>query len=52
MMVVIPDNYHEFKDGTSMPAPYVSGVVALMLSANPYLTPEQVRQIIVNTAVG
>jgi subtilisin family serine protease len=44
------DNY-KFENGTSMAAPYVSGVAALMLSANPYLTPEQIRQIITSTAI-
>ncbi|MBH8554929.1 S8 family serine peptidase [Nostocaceae cyanobacterium CENA357] len=46
----VPGNNYEFKNGTSMATPYVSGVAALMLSANPYLTPDQVRQIIVETA--
>lgn len=46
-----PDNNYEFKDGTSMAAPYVSGVAALMLSANPYLTPEEIREIITKTAI-
>jgi hypothetical protein len=32
--------------GTSMAAPHVSGVVALILSGNPTYSPEQVRQII------
>ncbi|MBI5622639.1 MAG: S8 family peptidase [Elusimicrobia bacterium] len=32
-----------FKDGTSMAAPHVSGVVSLMLSYNPNLTPAQVK---------
>jgi subtilisin family serine protease len=39
----IPGGYYDFKDGTSMAAPHVAGVVALMLSANPYLTHDQVR---------
>lgn len=39
-----------FSSGTSMAAPHVSGVVALMLSANPDLTHDQVRSIITNSA--
>lgn len=36
--------------GTSMAAPHVTGVAALMLSANPGLSPAQVRRIIEKTA--
>jgi serine protease AprX len=36
--------------GTSMSCPHVAGIVALMLDANPSLTPLQVRQIIQQTA--
>ncbi len=39
-----------YKSGTSMAAPVVSGVVALMYAANPYLSAEQARSIITSTA--
>jgi subtilisin family serine protease len=36
--------------GTSFAAPHVTGIIALMLSANPNLSPAQIRAIIVETA--
>ncbi len=38
--------------GTSMSAPHVSGIVSLMLALGPGLYPEQIREIIRNTAQG
>ena len=45
-------NYH-WGDmmGTSMAAPVVTGTIALWLQANPYLTPEQIRNIMQETAI-
>jgi serine protease AprX len=42
--------HYQHVDGTSMSTPFVSGVVAQMLQANPRLTPKQVRQILRETA--
>ncbi len=47
-----PNDTYGFLSGTSMATPYVSGVAALMLSANPDLTPADIRQIIAATAIG
>ena len=40
------------KSGTSMAAPYVSGLAALVFAANPGATPYQVMRQIMNTAKG
>ena len=47
---ILDDDYTEFL-GTSAATPIVSGVVALMLEANPNLTWRDVQHIIVETAV-
>ncbi len=39
------------KSGTSMAAPAVAGLMALMLSKNPFLTPEEMSQILEESAV-
>lgn len=42
--VVFANN--EFRSGTSMAAPFVSGVVALMRSVNPFITPAEIEQML------
>ena len=42
--------YYTTASGTSFSAPQVTGVIALMLEANPQLTPAQVRDILQRTA--
>ncbi|MBN3895257.1 MAG: S8 family serine peptidase [Nostoc sp. NOS(2021)] len=46
----VPNNQYAIYSGTSMAAPHVAGVVALMLSANSKLTDAQVREIVADTA--
>jgi subtilisin family serine protease len=46
----VPGNEYERNDGTSMAAPMVSGVAALIMAYYPGLTPKQVRRIILDTA--
>jgi subtilisin family serine protease len=43
-------NTYGISSGTSFAAPYVSGVAALMLSANPSLTPDQIENTLIATA--
>ena len=40
-----------WKNGTSMAAPCVAGIIALMLEANPNLTPRKIDEILETTAV-
>ncbi|MCA0983423.1 S8 family serine peptidase [Halobacillus yeomjeoni] len=42
--------YYTMLNGTSMATPHVAGVVALMLEANPLLSPNEVKEIIGKTA--
>jgi serine protease AprX len=44
------NRYYKYVDGTSFSAPIVSSVVACMLEANPELTPQQVKRILISTA--
>jgi serine protease AprX len=42
--------HYKYVDGTSFAAPIVSSVAAQMLEANPALTPQQIKKILITTA--
>ncbi|HKU77612.1 MAG TPA: S8 family serine peptidase [Pyrinomonadaceae bacterium] len=44
------NQHYKFVDGTSFAAPIVSSIVACMLEANPKLSPQQVKRILIETA--
>jgi serine protease AprX len=44
------NQYYKFVDGTSFASPIVASIVACMLEANPKLTPQQVKRILIDTA--
>ncbi|HEU4833623.1 MAG TPA: S8 family serine peptidase [Pyrinomonadaceae bacterium] len=44
------NEHYKFVDGTSFAAPIVSSIVACVLEANPKLTPQQVKRILIDTA--
>ena len=46
---VISEHY-KYVDGTSFAAPVVSSIIACMFEANPQLTPQQVKRILIDTA--
>lgn len=44
------DSLHQYVDGTSVAAPIVTSIVAQMLEADPNLTPEQIKTILLQTS--
>ncbi len=52
IMSTVTNNGYANMNGTSMSSPIVAGVAALMLRANPNLTPAEVKDLLCNNATG
>jgi hypothetical protein len=48
--VIVGHNNYDYKNGTSMATPFVSGLAALLLHIDDSLSPEEVRNILIDTA--
>lgn len=46
----LPGDGYGSKNGTSMAAPHVTGIVALLLAENPDLTPEEIKSVLIATS--
>ena len=44
------NQYYKYVDGTSFASPIVASIAACMLEANPSLSPQQVKRILIETA--
>ena len=44
------NKHYKYVDGTSFAAPIVSSIIACMLEANPRLTPQQIKRLLIDTA--
>ena len=44
------NHHYKFVDGTSFASPIVASIAACMLEANPKLTPQQIKRILIDTA--
>jgi serine protease AprX len=44
------NRHYKFVDGTSFASPIVASIIACMLEANPKLTPQQVKRVLMQTA--
>jgi serine protease AprX len=44
------NQHYKFVDGTSFASPIVASIIACMLEANPNLTPQQVKRVLIKTA--
>ncbi len=51
ILSTIPGGAYGTASGTSMAAPYISGVAALVYSAAPYLTPQEVAAVLFSSAI-
>jgi len=48
ILSTLPNNQYDFYDGTSMAAPHVTGVAALLLAQNPNLTINELKRLLLD----
>lgn len=46
----VPDNSYEYRNGTSMAAPTVVGIAAMLKAENPKLTPDEIEKILISSS--
>lgn len=46
----VPNNNYDFKSGSSMSAPVVTGIAALLFEYFPFLTPKEIKQILLKSS--
>jgi subtilisin family serine protease len=47
ILTTVPEDAYDFVSGSSLAAAHVSGIVALLLEANPTLSPDRIKELLI-----